>query len=138
MVNIEVKPFSQLIKQYRKEHKLTQTDFGKLINKTQVSVSNYEKDVHFPSDAEEIKAIARILNQPASYILDSIEYSRRGIIEQNEALLLDLEKESNIKTLQQRYKFTLGDQEITEDQLKEALEFIKFKHLMNKQDDSNN
>jgi len=136
MGNIDIKAFSELIKQYRKEHKLTQGDFGKLINKTQVTVSNYEKDVHFPSDAEEISAIAQILNQPVSYIVDAIRYSRKGIIEENKAVLVELDKSGKLEDLQRRFKFLVNGEELTGEELKEALEFIKFKRF-SKRDDAN-
>lgn len=64
-----MKTFRELIKQYRNDHKLTQVDFAKLINKTQVTVSNYKKSVHFPSVAEELDTIAKLLNKLISYII---------------------------------------------------------------------
>jgi len=121
--------FGELIKKYRKENKLSQGDFAKLINKSQVTVSNYEKDVHFPSDAEEIKAIARILGQPASYILDTIEYSRKGIVEDGNGLPIELDKE----VIMERFKFIVDGEEVTNEELDKMLYIIRFERFMQKQ-----
>jgi len=123
-----VKRFGELIKQYRKNHKLTQGDFANLINKTQVTVSNYEKDVHFPSDAEEIKAIARLLNQSVVDIIDAIQYSRKGDIENNQPFPFELTRDE----LQERYTITIDGVDVTEEELNKMIHIVRFERFMSK------
>lgn len=116
--------FSELIKRYRKEKKMTQVELSKKLNRNQTTVSNYEKGVHYPNTPEEIKAIAKLLNEPVSYIIDAIEYSRNGVLKEHEALLIDLDK-LNTQELAKKYKFVSNGQEITGEQLKKSLELLK-------------
>lgn len=118
--------FSQLIKNYRKTRGLTQSDFGKLINKKQVTVCNWEKDIHYPNDAEEIKQIANIINQPVSTVVDAIQYGKKGIIEKNEPLLIELDKMTDYQERQGQFKFLVDGKEVTGDELEKMLEFLKF------------
>lgn len=126
--NTKTMDFSELIKTYRKSKRMTQKDFGELIGKKQVTISNYEKGVHYPNDVEEIKLIANIINQPVSTIVDSIQYAKRGIIEQHEALLIDLDKMTDDE-LQQQYKFVVDGKEITGEELEKMLELLKFERF---------
>lgn len=121
--------FSELIKKYRKEHGLTQTDFGKLINKKQVTVCNWEKEVHYPNDAEEIKLIANIINQPISVVVDAIQYGKKGIIEKNEPLLIELDKVVDYQELQERFKFLVDGKEVTGEELEKMLKLLKFERF---------
>ena len=120
----EMPTFSQLIKKYRKTKGLTQSDFGKLINKKQVTVCNWEKDVHYPNDVEEIKLIAQLINQPVSKVVDSIQYGKKGIVNQSETLLIELDKMADYK-----YKLLVDDKEITEEELEKMLELLKFERF---------
>ena len=121
-----MKTFGEIIKQYRKDNKLTQEDFAKIINKTQVTISNYEKDVHFPSDAEEIKAIANILSQSVVYIVDAIQYSRNGIIENNQPLPTELTRNK----LRELYNFTIDGVEVSEEELNKMIHIVRFERFM--------
>ena len=116
--------FDELIKNYRKEKKMTQVELAKKLNRNQTTVSNYEKGIHFPNNPEEIKAVAQLLNEPVSYIIDAIEYSRSGVLNEHEALLIDLDK-LNAQELAKKYKFVSNGQEITGEQLKKSLELLK-------------
>ena len=120
--------FSELIKMHRKSKRMTQKDFGELIGKKQVTISNYEKGVHYPNDVEEIKLIASVINQPVSVVVDSIQYAKRGVIEQHEALLIDLDKMTD-NELQQQYKFVVDGKEITGEELEKMLELLKFERF---------
>lgn len=123
--------FSQLIKKYRKENKLTQVGLAKKLNRKQTTISNYEKGVHFPNNPEEIRAIAALLNQPASYILEAIEYSRSGTIEKHEALFIDLDKLSE-DDLVKKYKFLVGGKEISGEELAKMLKLLEFERFNEK------
>lgn len=125
----EILAFSQLIKQYRKAHKLTQSDFGLLVNKKQTSVCNWEKEVHYPNDVEEIKMIAKVINQPVSVVVDAIQYSKKGIIEQNGALLIELDKMVERKELQEKFTFLVDAKEVTGEELEKMLELLKFERF---------
>lgn len=123
--------FSELIKNYRQRNKITQAELGKRINRTQNSVSNYERDIHYPESAEEIKAIAALLDESVTTVINSIEYSRKGVIEQHEALLIDLNKltSTNDPELQNKYKFLYDGKEITGEELEKMLKLLKFERF---------
>lgn len=120
--------FSELIKTYRKSKRMTQRQFGDLIGKKQGTVCNYEKGVHYPNDVEEIKLIANVINQPVSTIVDSIEFAKRGVIKQHEALLIDLDTMID-NELQNKYKFVVEGKEITGEELEKMLELLKFERF---------
>ena len=126
--------FGALIKKFRKENKLTQEKFGKMINRKQETISNYEKGVHFPIDAEEIKMIANVMGESVVTVVDSIQYSRTGTIQENQAVLVELDKTKNLTDLQKRFKFVVDGKEITGEELEKALEFIKFQRFSNRDD----
>lgn len=128
--------FGELIRKFRKDNKLTQEKFGQMINRKQETISNYEKGIHFPIDAEEIKMIAKAMGESVVTVIDAIQYSRTGTIEQNEAVLVELDKTDDLATLQKRFKFVVGGEEVTGEELEKALEFIKFQRFTNR-DDSN-
>lgn len=134
MENKTIIGFSELIRNYRKEKKITQVAFGKLIDRNQVTVSNYEKGIHFPNNAEEIRAIAALINQPGSYVLDAIEYSKKGVIKQHEALFIDLDKLDD-HDLENKYKFLVAGEEVTGEELKEMLKLLKFERFNKRNED---
>lgn len=120
--------FNQLIKKYRKENNLTQVELAKEIRRNQTTVSNYEKGIHFPNNAEEIKAIAQLLNEPVSYIIDAIEYSRNGVIKEHKVLLINLDRLDN-DDLNKKYKFLIQGEEITNDELQKIIKLVKFERF---------
>lgn len=124
--------FSKLIKNYRKDKKITQEKLGDILDRNQGTISNYEKSIHFPNNPEEIKAIAALLNQPVSYVIDSIEFSRSGIIERHEPLLINLDELSEYN-LQKKYRFMVEDEEITFEELEKMLYILRFERFIRKQ-----
>lgn len=124
----EILDFRELIKTYRKSKRMTQKQFGERIGKKQVTISNYEKGVHYPNDAEELDLIANVINQPVQVIVKSIQLAKRGVIEKNEALLIDLDKMIN-NELQQDYNFVVDGKEITNEELEKMIELLRFERF---------
>lgn len=129
MINTtEILDFGELIKTYRKSKRMTQRQFGVLIGKKQVTISNYEKGVHFPNDVEEIKLIANTINQPVDYVVDSIEFAKKGVIEQRVTPLINLDhfKDENFNS---KYKFLVDEKEITNAELEKMIELLRFERF---------
>lgn len=127
MGNYNIK-FSDLIKQYRKENRLTQAEFAKKIGKSQVQVYNYERDYHYPK-ANDVRTISRIIGEPDSLVLKAIEYSKNSVIKEYDDLILDLGKLSE-EDIRSKYKVMIDGVELTDqefEKIKETLEFILFK-----------
>ncbi len=120
--------FGDLIKKYRDENKITQSEFSKLIDKKQATVSNYENGVHFPDDAEEIKIISKIIKVPIDIVIDSILYTRDGCVVQHETII-ELDKIE----LQSRYKFTFNNKEVTSEELGKMLDILQFERFKSNQ-----
>lgn len=69
--------FKDNLKMLRKSKKLSQKDFGKLIDKTLLTVSRYENGQLFPKHNTLLK-ICEVLNVTSSQILLNIEYEKRN------------------------------------------------------------
>lgn len=125
----EMLAFSQLIKNYRKTHGLTQESFGRSINKKQATVCNWEKDVHYPDDLEEIQFISNMINEPLQKVIHSINYGKKGIIETNETILIELDNIEDVKELKKQFQFTFEGKEVTGDEFKKMLNLLKFERF---------
>ena len=90
---------------------------------------NWEKEVHYPNDAEEIKLIANVINQPISVVVDAIQYGKKGIIEKNEPLLIELDKVVDYQELQEQFKFLVDGKEVTGEELEKMLKLLKFERF---------
>lgn len=129
MINTtEILDFSELIKTYRKSKGMKQKEFGELIGKKQVTISNYENGVHYPNVLEEIQLIASVINQPVSVVVNSILYSQSGIIEQHKVPII-LDK----TTLHNGYQFIFEDKEVTNEEFEKMLELLRFERFKRNQ-----
>lgn len=61
------------IKSLRKQHGMTQSELGKLINVTKVSICCYEKETRVPT-LETLLALADVFHVDINYFLGSDEY----------------------------------------------------------------
>ena len=120
--------FDKLIKNFRKSNNLTQIDLAKKLKRNQTTISNYEKGIHFPNVPEEIKGIADLLNHPVSYIIDSIKFSRTGILSKNDPLEINLDSISD-GDFDKKYKFVFEGKQLTNEELEKILKLIKFERF---------
>ena len=120
--------FDKLIKNFRKSNNLTQIDLAKKLKRNQTTISNYEKGIHFPNVPEEIKEIADLLNHPVSYIIDSIKFSRTGILSENDPLEINLDSISD-GDFDKKYKFVFEGKQLTNEELEKILKLIKFERF---------
>lgn len=67
-----MKDFGILISQLRRERRMSQDEFAKLIGCTKQTISNYERNMRKP-DYETLEAIADVLNVPMSFFLSEEE-----------------------------------------------------------------
>lgn len=68
--------FKENLKMLRKSKGMTQEEFGKLINKTLLTISRYEKGIIFPTN-KTLKEICKAFNIELVEILMNIEYENK-------------------------------------------------------------
>lgn len=64
--------FGQRLRELRKRSHYTQTELGKMLDKTTASVSAWEADKYLPS-VETVELLARILNTSSAYLLGTTD-----------------------------------------------------------------
>lgn len=125
-----VEKFSTLLKQFRKERKLTQAEFANKIGKSQQIVAKYEKDINFPP-SEDIAIISDVIGVSCSKIIQSIIFSKTGELETLCMQSIKLDDEQSFIDFMSFFQVVIDDQELTTDELKEAVQYIRFLRYKN-------
>lgn len=81
------------LRELRKKSGLTQTQLGKLVNISNVSISGYENNTRLP-DADVLSKIADVLNTTTDYLLDRTNSPEKDFTKINDAQFLFFEKEN--------------------------------------------
>ncbi|MFS7398537.1 helix-turn-helix domain-containing protein [Carnobacterium maltaromaticum] len=81
------------LRELRKKHGLTQTQLGKLINLSHVSISGYENNTRLP-DAEILSKLADVLNTTTDYLLGRTNNPKKDTTKTTDAQFLFFEKEN--------------------------------------------
>lgn len=130
------KKLGEMIKAYRKEHKLTQAEFAKKIGKSQQIVAKYEGNINRPT-AEDIPMIAKALDVPVHLVVAGIQNSLIGDNDDYHRFLVKLDSGTPIQELTQEYQIVVDDIEVTAEELKEALDSIRYKRFKDNTNPSN-
>lgn len=119
--------FGDFVKKRRQELKMSQMDLAKKTNRHQSAISQYENNKHFPMGADEYFILANALKVTVTELMEIVNFSKGKIIKGNEDFLIDLEMLKR-DDLNQKYKLIYRGKEVPIDEIKEALDFIQFKH----------
>lgn len=117
------KTFPELLKQYRKENKLSQAAFAKKIGISQSMVAWYEVGKHRPT-ADDYPMFAKLLDMPIVELVNILYPTEQ--YNEYERFLVKLDSDLPLEEIQKDYKIVLDDMELTEEELKEAIESIRF------------
>lgn len=123
--------FGELIRNYRKNKNLTQIEFGDLLNKSQVTISAYEKNKHFPTSANEIGDVAKLIGQSVNTVVASIKYAKTGEYDDNR-VIVDINSKSSMKVLKEGYQFIIDGVEVTDEELKDMINQVLFNRFKEK------
>ena len=123
--------FGELIRNYRKQKNLTQIEFGDLLNKSQVTISAYEKNKHFPTSANEIDDVARVISQSVNTVVSSIKYAKTGEHDDSR-VIVDINSKSSAKELKEMYQFIIDGVEVTDEELKDMIDQVLFSRFREK------
>src|SRR5690606_6481860 len=122
----KVMGFGEFIKNRRKELGLSQKYLAEALNKNQSAISQYENEIHFPIGTEEYFNLAKILQVTVTELMERVHLSKNQTLEEHEAFLIDLETLEK-EDLKQRYKFVFRGEEVSVEDIKETLDFIRYK-----------
>lgn len=113
------------IKSLRKSKGLTQSQLGKLINKSSQVISNWERGYTSSINQDDIKNLANALSVSASDLLEDIDFTndKKGVEEKKPA---DLEKFLNQSEVMFDGEVMKLDEEDRQE-IRNALEFIFYK-----------
>jgi len=114
--------FSTRLKELRKEMKLTQEEFGKMINKTRSTIAGYETERKQP-DYETLISIANIFDISVDYLLGRTDI-RNPYKNCNKSIDKEAKLYKNIDVTD------LPEEAIK--QIEEYVEFMRQKHNVNK------
>jgi len=127
----KVMGFGEFIKNRRKELGLSQKYLAEALNKNQSAISQYENEIHFPIGTEEYFNLAKILQVTVTELMERVHLSKNQTLEEHEAFLIDLETLEK-EDLKQRYKFVFRGEEVSVEDIKETLDFIRYKRSQKK------
>lgn len=121
--------FGQRLKELRTEKKMTQSDIGKLLNVSNVSVSGYENDTREP-DQQSLKKLANYFNVSIDYLLgqsdkrhyyDLTEKDQKAIDAQLEEIVQGLSDKSGVSFLKNNAELSDHDRELLIVSLRQSL-----------------
>lgn len=125
--------FGDFIKKRRKELGISQKRLAEIVDKNQSAISQYENEIHYPVGPDEYFALASALKVTMTELMETVNVSRRIVVEEHEAFLIDLETLEK-EDLKQRYQFVFRGEEVSIDEIKETLDFIKYKRSLKNND----
>lgn len=123
--NLNIK-FGDFIKKRRNELNFSQKVLSEITNKNQSAISQYEAEKHFPTEIHEYLDLANALEISIIELMETVNYSKNIGTKSKYPYQIDLEEFGNIKS-KNYIKLLLKGEEVTEEEIKEAIDFIKYK-----------
>ena len=133
MENKTVMGFGDFIKKRRKELGLSQKQLAEDTNRHQSAISQYESEKHFPVGPDEYFELASVLKVTTTELMEAVNRSKKKTVQEHEAFLIDLETLEK-EDLKQRYKLVFRGEEVSVEEIKETLDFIKYKRSLKDND----
>lgn len=125
--------FGEFIKKRRKELGISQKQLAEATDRNQSAISQYENEIHYPVGADEYFTLAAALKVTTTELMETVNRSKKKTVEEHEAFLIDLETLEK-EDLKQRYQFVFRGEEVSIDEIKETLDFIKYKRSLKDND----
>lgn len=125
--------FGEFIKKRRKELGISQKQLAEATDRNQSAISQYENEIHYPVGPDEYFTLASALKVTMTELMETVNVSKKKTVEEHEAFLIDLETLEK-EDLKQRYKFVHRGEEVSIDEIKETLDFIKYKRSLKDND----
>lgn len=118
-----LKTFSELLKAYRKEHNLSQTALAKKLGVSQSLIGMYETNRNKPTP-EDYPLFTRLFEISIVELINTLY----PLSEHNEyeRFLVKLDSRIPVEELKKDYLIELDGLEVTNDELKEAIESIRY------------
>ena len=129
MENKSILGFGDFIKRRRKELGLSQKQLAEDTKRHQSAISQYENEIHFPVGPDEYFTLASALKVSVTELMEMVNRSKKKTVDEHEAFLIDLETLEK-EDLKQRYKLVFRGEEVSVDEIKETLDFIKYKRSL--------
>ncbi|MBD8037072.1 helix-turn-helix domain-containing protein [Solibacillus sp. A46] len=123
--------FGDYVKKRRNELKLSQKQLAKRTNKNQSAISQYENEIHFLPEIHEYLDLANALEVSIIVLMETVNYSKNIDTKSKYSYPIDLEEFEDIKS-KNYVKLLLEGEEITEDEIKAAIDFINYKRYVKK------
>ena len=118
--------FGDFIFKRRKELGLSQKLLAEILNKKQSAISQYQHEVHFPTEIHEYLDLANVLEVSIIELMETVNYSKSIDIKNKYPYPIDLEEYENIKSMN-HVKLYLKGKEITDDEVKGIIDVINQK-----------
>ena len=112
--------FGERLKLLRTENKMSQTDLGKLLNKTKNNISQYENVKRNP-DIETLNKIAELFDVTTDYLLGRSDFKKGRLIAKEELITFIPESTIEENTLE----FWVDDAELKEETKMEIKHVLK-------------
>lgn len=109
--------FPWRLKSLRKDKKLTQEQLGEKVNVSKVSISGYEKGTRNP-DVDTLQKLADFFDVSTDFLLGRTDFTK-----DEELFLKDIHLD--LKSLKEKYHLTADGEEITDEQMKAMIAFIR-------------
>ncbi|WP_214737470.1 MULTISPECIES: helix-turn-helix domain-containing protein [unclassified Exiguobacterium] len=140
--------FGDLLKQLRKEKKLTQKELAEDLELDQSSISNYESNKKLP-DVDTMMKMAIVFDVPVQELIDARNYTAHGIkpstsyfdkfINESKTVYIPYDREKKSKTvfdenILKNIPWEVDGQEVTPEEVEEAIKYIKFQRTLRDKD----
>ena len=129
--------FGDLLKQLRKEKKLTQKELAEELELDQSSISNYESYKKLP-DVDTMMKMAIVFDVPVQELIDARNYTAHGI-KPSTSYFEKFISEKKSKTvfdenILKNIPWAVDGQEVTPEEVEEAIKYIKFQRTLRDKD----
>lgn len=119
--------FSENLRKLRESRGMYQKDLAADLDIKQSSLSSYENGSRFPEAMTLIK-IANYFNVTLDELLYNLEIEVNRVLDDNQALFLDLENGMSFDDLVKKYNFVVDGEELEVEAKKRILEMIEFEY----------
>ncbi|WP_150284319.1 helix-turn-helix domain-containing protein [Rummeliibacillus sp. TYF-LIM-RU47] len=120
--------FDVMLRTLRKRENMTQGELAEKLGITQGSLSHYERGEQFPEVPVLLK-IGEFFDVSLDQLMYAVMKSANEVIDENNRLLVDLDNNIPIPELRGKYKFVSDGKELTDEEIKAALEQIQFQRF---------
>lgn len=121
--------FGESLRRLRESRKLSQTELGKILGKTQTTIASYENGKNKPGP-DTINKIADYFSVTSDYLLgrssDPVQYTK-----EEERFIKDAEKFYTVNEMKEKYKlYSDSGEPLTDKEIEDAIKYVLFRRSM--------